>query len=244
MAAALPAELARLAGPALRLKQSGVAMANVLDTLAQPEADVSTVVHRYARVSNDELRQGFAALAKLLRALEKHAAPKPQEPDLSLPGTKEVFPTDAPTCPPDTPIDRVKMFIDGASRGNPGPAAIGVVFTDMAGRVLWQVSRRLEENSTNNVAEYEALREGLTRALGQGWKKVHAFSDSELLVKQMHGQYKIKNEVLRRKMPVIQQLVRRLEAFTISSIPREQNHLADRVAAHALTGLKKESAEC
>ena len=62
----------------------------------------------------------------------------------------------------------------------------------MSGHVLWQISRRLDENSTNNVAEYEALREGLTRALGQGWKKIHAFSDSELLVKHFHVIFDIK----------------------------------------------------
>ncbi|MBM3335807.1 reverse transcriptase-like protein, partial [Candidatus Sumerlaeota bacterium] len=89
---------------------------------------------------------------------------------------------------------------------------------------------------TNNVAEYEALRQGLLCAIRQGWKKVHAFSDSELLVKQMLGQYKIKNEALRKLAPVVQRLIRQLDAFTIAYIGRAHNRLADKLAALALKG--------
>jgi len=235
MAERLPPELAKLCKTALRLSKSGVPLSRIADVLAQPDGDVSTVVNRFSRMDGAELRQGFAALARLLRELEKQAGPAAAgEPDISLPATKEVFPTDAPTAGPNRPIERVKMFIDGASHGNPGPAAIGIVFTDMEGHVLWQVSRPLDEKATNNVAEYEALRQGLLCALGQGWKKVHVFSDSELLVRQMLGRYKIKNEGLRKLAPVVQRLIRQLDAFTIAHIGREHNRLADRLAAHAL----------
>jgi len=235
MAERLPGEVAKLAKTALRLSKSGVPLLRIVEILSQPDGDIGTIASRLPRVQNAELRQGFAALARLLRELEKAMGPAaPAQSDVALPATKEVFPTDAPTAGPDRQIDRVKMFIDGASRGNPGPAAIGVVFTDMEGHVLWQISRRLDEDTTNNVAEYEALRQGLLCALGQGWRKVHAFSDSELLVRQMLGHYKIKNEGLRKLAPVVQRLIRQLDAFTIVHIGRESNRLADRLAAHAL----------
>lgn len=235
MAARLPAEISKLARAAIRLKKSGIPMARILSILAQRDGDISTVVNRVSRVEDAELRSGFAAVAKLLEALEKQTGAKTEEQsELALPGAKEVFPTEEPTVAPGVAIDRVKMFIDGASKGNPGPAGIGMVFTDMSGHVLWQACRKLDENATNNVAEYEALREGLLRALGQGWKKIHVFSDSELLVRQMLGQYKIKNETLRRIAPRVRGLINQFEAFTIASIPREQNRLADRLATHAI----------
>ena len=208
--------------------------------LAQPNGDISTVANRLPRVDNAELRQGFATLGRLLRELEKQLGRDlPAQPEIALPDTKEVFPTDAPTAGPDRPAERVKMFIDGASDGNPGPASIGIVFTDMEGHVLWQISRLLDEEATNNVAEYEALRHGLLCALGRSWKKVHVFSDSELLVRQMLGQYKIKNEALRRLAPVVQRLVKQLDAFTIAHIRRENNRLADKLASHALKSAKE-----
>jgi ribonuclease HI len=228
-------DLKKLTKSAIRLTPSGMSMSRVLEILAERDGDVSAVVNRLRGIDNDELRRGFAAVARLLAALEKQAAPAEEDASpTSLPSTREVFPTDEPTCAPGRVIDRVKMFTDGASRGNPGPAAIGIVFTDMEGSTLWQACRRLDEDATNNVAEYEALREGLARALSQGWKKVHVFSDSELLVRQMTGRYKIKNPVLQKRAAVVRSLIRRLDAFTIVHIGREQNRLADRLAAHAL----------
>lgn len=235
MAKQLPADLAKFAKSAVRLSKSGVALSRVMEILAQRDGDVSTVANRLPRIEEAELRQGFAAMARLLRELESRLGAKAaDQPDVALPDTREVFPTEEPTIAPGRAVDRVKMFVDGGSRGNPGPAAIGIVFTDMGGHVLWQVSRRLEGDATNNVAEYEALREGLLRAIGQGWKKVHAFSDSELLVKQMLGHYKIKNPALQKLAMAVRGLTRQLDAFTIAQIGRDHNKLADRLAGHAL----------
>jgi len=239
MAERLPPELVKLAKAAVRLSKSGVALSRVVEILAQPGGDISTIANRLSSVHDSELRQGFRALARLLRELEKQLGAKAaDQPDIALPTTNEVFPTDEPTCGPDRQIERVKMFVDGASRGNPGPAAIGIIFTDMTGHVLWQVNRLLEEEATSNVAEYEALREGVLRALGQGWKKVHAFSDSELLVKQMLGQYKIKNPALQKAAAAVRRLIKQLDAFTIAHVKRDQNRLADRLATHALRAAK------
>jgi len=240
MAEKLPREIAKIARSALRLSKSGVPLRRVIEILAQPDGDVSTVANRLPKVEEGELRRGFAALARLLGELEKQLGDKAaRPPDIALPDAREVFPTDEPTVAPDRPIERVKMFFDGASSGNPGPAAIGIVFTDMEGHVLWQVCRALDGETTNNVAEYEALREGLLRALGRGWKKVHAFSDSELLVKQMLGQYKIKNEALQKLAFEVGRLIKRLDSFTIAHIGRNHNRLADRLAARALKAAKE-----
>jgi ribonuclease HI len=231
----LPPELAKAAKAALRLTKSGVPLSRIVDILAQPDGDIGAVVNRLPRVENAELRQGFAALGRLLRELEKQSGSAASgQTDIALPATKEVFPTDSPTAGPDRAIERVKMFVDGGSSGNPGPSAIGIVFTDMEGHVLWQISRRLDEEATNNVAEYEALRQGLLCAIGQGWKKVHVFSDSELLVRQMLGQYKIKNPPLQKLAFAVQRLIRQLDAFTIAHIRRENNRLADKLANYAL----------
>ena len=231
----LPTDLAKLSRAALRLSKSGVALSRVLEILAQRDGDVGTVANRLPRVEDGELRQGFAALARLVRELESRLGHKDaDQPEAALPAAREVFPTDAPTIAAGAAIDRVKMFVDGGARGNPGPAAIGMVFTDMTGHVLWQSCRCLEGETTNNVAEYEALREGLFRAIGQGWKKVHAFSDSELMVRQMLGRYKIKHPPLQKLAFAVRGLVKQLDAFTISQIPREHNRLADKLVAHAL----------
>ena len=155
MAERLPPELVKLAKAAVRLSKSGVALSRVMEILAQPDGDIGAVANRLPRVDDSELRQGFAALARLLRGLEKQLGAKAAEqPDIALPTTKEIFPTDTPTCGPDRQIERVKMFIDGASSGNPGPAAIGIVFTDMTGHVLWQINRLLGSETTSNVAVY------------------------------------------------------------------------------------------
>ena len=132
MAERLPPEIAKLAKAALRLPKSGVPVSRIIDILSQPDGDMGAVANRLPRVDNAELRQGLAALARLLRELEKQLGPQaPAQSDIALPATKEVFPTDSPTVAPERHIDRVKMFVDGASKGNPGPSAIGVVFTDV-----------------------------------------------------------------------------------------------------------------
>ncbi|NLG87127.1 MAG: reverse transcriptase-like protein, partial [Firmicutes bacterium] len=84
------------------------------------------------------------------------------------------------------------LHIDGASRGNPGPAGIGVVIADVSGTVLAEVSEYIGE-VTNNVAEYKALLKGLQEAARIGAKDVSIYSDSELLVKQMNGQYRVRH---------------------------------------------------
>ena len=128
--------------------------------------------------------------------------------------------------------DTVFINTDGASRGNPGPAAIGVTIKDSEGRLLASISRRIGV-TTNNQAEYRAVIAGLEKAIGLGARCVVVASDSELLVKQLNGQYKIKNAGLRSLYQEVVRLAGSIESFRITSVPREQNAEADRLANRA-----------
>ena len=129
---------------------------------------------------------------------------------------------------------QVIINIDGGSRGNPGLAGAGVVIKSADdGTVLHQAGIYLG-NATNNVAEYQGLIEGLRRA-----KKLHAtdvevFSDSQLLVRQMTGEYRVKNEGLKPLHAKANDLVVNFEKFHIAHIPREQNTQADEMANTAM----------
>lgn len=130
-------------------------------------------------------------------------------------------------------LKKAKAFIDGASRGNPGPAAIGAVFQDTEGKVVKELSIKIGE-STNNVAEYLALifalQEGLMLRVGE----LDIFTDSELLARQFSGEYKIKDPVLQRLALQVKHLTGGFDRISVSHIPREQNKLADRQANKAL----------
>ena len=130
---------------------------------------------------------------------------------------------------------KVTIYTDGASRGNPGPSAIGVIIKDETGKTIATISKRLG-STTNNQAEYRAIVAGLEKAISLGARQVTLKSDSELVVKQLNGLYKIKNAALR---PLYQEVVRltgSLESFSISYIPRSQNAAADALANRALDG--------
>ena len=138
-----------------------------------------------------------------------------------------------------------EIYIDGASRGNPGPAGIGVVLFELpleaeAQRIVAhddtqpvrQLSKAIGE-TTNNVAEYLALIYALQEALQQGYQTLTIKSDSELLVRQINGQYKVRDPRLRLFYDLALHLVRSFQTCSIRHIPRAQNALADRLAGHA-----------
>ncbi|MHB8104222.1 MAG: ribonuclease HI family protein [Dehalococcoidales bacterium] len=129
--------------------------------------------------------------------------------------------------------DRVIIYTDGAARGNPGPAAIGVIIKDESGATVATISRRLEA-TTNNQAEYLAIIAGLEKAVSLGVRNAVVKSDSELAVNQINGRYKIKNTALRPLYQKVVQLIGSLETFSISYIPRAQNAAADALANKAL----------
>ena len=128
---------------------------------------------------------------------------------------------------------RLTIYTDGASSGNPGPASIGAVIKDGQGRVISRISRRIGR-ATNNQAEYRAIITALEEASRLGAQEVDIKSDSELVVKQLKGRYRVKKATLRPLYQEVVQLIGSLEAFTVTHIPREQNREADRLANRAL----------
>ena len=133
--------------------------------------------------------------------------------------------------------NKVIIYTDGAARGNPGPAAIGVIFKDDTGHVVARISRRLGA-ATNNQAEYHAIIAALEKAISLGARQVLIKSDSELAVKQINGKYKIKNTALRPLYQKVVQLIGSLDSFSIDYVPREQNAEADSLANKALDSIR------
>jgi ribonuclease HI len=125
------------------------------------------------------------------------------------------------------------LMVDGASRGNPGEAGCGAVIFDETGKSLRELCRYLGR-ATNNVAEYEGLLMGLEEVLGLGGKRLRVESDSELLVRQMNGLYRVKDEKLIRLHQKAQELLRRLDSYRIIHVRREHNRVADRLANQAI----------
>jgi ribonuclease HI len=121
------------------------------------------------------------------------------------------------------------VMVDGAARGNPGHAGCGAVILEGNGTVVKELSRYLG-HTTNNVAEYEGLLMGLEALLQLGKKRVRVQSDSQLLVRQLNGEYRVKNEKLKRLFQKAVALLRQFEAYRILYVPRESNRLADRLA--------------
>lgn len=125
------------------------------------------------------------------------------------------------------------IYADGASRGNPGPSAIGAVIINEAGQSVHQLSRRIG-HATNNEAEYKAAIAALEAALGLGVTHVKLYMDSELVVRQLQGRYRVRNPRLLTLWNRLQQLRQRLTGFQVEHLPREHNRLADALANQAL----------
>lgn len=128
---------------------------------------------------------------------------------------------------------RARLYTDGGARGNPGPAAAAYVLEAEDGAVLDARGEAIGVQ-TNNVAEYTALLNGLRRAAELGLTEVEVVSDSELMVKQMRGEYKVKNAALRELSLEAARLARAVGSVTYTAVRREHNVLADRLVNEAL----------
>jgi ribonuclease HI len=137
--------------------------------------------------------------------------------------------------PTQRPSSQVIAHIDGASRGNPGPASYGVVLENENGEPLATLSKTLG-HTTNNVAEYHALLAALEYALEHQVRRLKVVSDSELLTRQIQGAYKVKSPDLKPLYERARSAIARLESFTIQHARREENREADRLANLALDG--------
>ena len=127
------------------------------------------------------------------------------------------------------------IHIDGAARGNPGPAGIGVVITDTNSLVVKNVKKFIG-HATNNVAEYTALITGMEEARSLGAKELIINTDSELVAKQLGGEYKVKNAVLKDLYAKVKTILRDFEQVEVNNIPREDNGSADKLANKAIDG--------
>lgn len=132
---------------------------------------------------------------------------------------------------------RAKLSTDGGARGNPGPAAYGYVVEADDGTVLAAHGEAIG-TATNNEAEYRALVAGLEKALGLGVDELEVVSDSELVVKQMRGEYKVKKPALRELWQEAAQLARGFKSVSYTAVRREHNELADRLVNEALDALE------
>lgn len=134
-----------------------------------------------------------------------------------------------------TPAQRMKMWADGASRGNPGPSGAGAIVKLADGSVIGEVAEFLG-HGTNNRAEYTAALLGLQRALELGGREIDVYMDSQLVVRQMEGTYKVKNAGLRPLWEQAGALSRRFVRCTFHHVPREQNSEADALANTGVDG--------
>ncbi len=128
---------------------------------------------------------------------------------------------------------KARLFTDGGARGNPGPAAYGFVLETEDGTVLAAEGRAIGV-ATNNVAEYSGLVAGLRKALELHVPEIEVVSDSELLVKQMRGEYRVKNDALRALFVEASGLARNLQSVEYRHVKRAHNELADRLVNDAL----------
>lgn len=150
-------------------------------------------------------------------------------PSSHKPAETDLFPSRRPT----TPDSYLEAHIDGGARGNPGPAGYGVVIKDQSGRRVAALNEYLG-HQTNNFAEYQGLIAALEYALAHGPKALKVISDSELLVRQIRGIYKVKNAVLKDLHARAKELISQLDWFFIDHALREHNREADELANQAM----------
>ncbi len=141
-------------------------------------------------------------------------------------GSKKLF-----SAPP--PVDAHTAHVDGGARGNPGPSGYGVSIQDPSGKAVAELSEYLGHH-TNNYAEYQGLIASLRYAADKQITALKVVSDSELMVRQMKGIYKVRHPELRKLYDEAQQLVRKLQYFEIRHAMREDNQTADRLANEAM----------
>jgi ribonuclease HI len=165
----------------------------------------------WAEMSREELRRLFGRVAEHVRTCQGWAE--------------------------DEPAKRIKtvgyLYTDGASRGNPGPAGAGVLLLDEKGRPILELNRFLGK-ATNNEAEYQALIAGLKAAEKLEFTRLRIFLDSELVVKQLHGEYRVRNPRLQPLFDEVASRLQRLSSYAIMHVPRERNQEADRLANEAV----------
>jgi dinuclear metal center YbgI/SA1388 family protein len=178
----------------------------------------------------------YTALANWLPRLEQELSPRGVKVILSAAVTgfwRTAEAKERINIPEEEEKSMHHLHVDGGSRGNPGPAGIGVVLAGPDGETVDTLANYIGE-ATNNVAEYQAMISGLELALDRGISRLAIFSDSELIVRQLEGAYRVKNEGLRPYYQQAKSLLARLGEYELKSIPREANAHADELVNRAL----------
>lgn len=205
--------------------------AEVLRFIAREEP-LARTLERFPGVSRDELRGLLEAFADAARRSEERqlAEARPAAPARAAA---------APAAPrpvhevPAGKHPRLAVYSDGAARGNPGPAGAGAVLLAPDGSLVEELGKYLGIN-TNNYAEYTGLILGLRRALALGAREVDVRADSELMIKQLQGKYRVKAPNLQPLFEEATALLRRFDRVTLAHVYREQNKLADEMSNRAI----------
>jgi ribonuclease HI len=134
---------------------------------------------------------------------------------------------------PPSGLTRIRVYSDGAARGNPGPSGAGAVLVESSGKVLERLGKYLGVQ-TNNYAEYMALLLGLKRAKALGVQEVEVFADSELMIRQLGGRYQVKSPSLRPLYEEVLGLLNEFSRFKLVYVPREMNAAADEMSNRAI----------
>ena len=129
---------------------------------------------------------------------------------------------------------KVLIYTDGASRGNPGPCAMGIQILDSKNHLIYEEASYLESKNTNNFAEYQAVIRALELAVKHHVQKLSLFSDSQFLIRQLEGKYKVKSSNIKPLFEQCQKLIKKIPKSHFEHIPREHNKKADALANKAL----------
>lgn len=160
----------------------------------------------------------------LLAAAERAPRPKKKPEQSALPLEEK----------PAGALARARVYSDGASRGNPGPAGAGAVIMDAESGKVVELLKRYLGKQTNNVAEYQAAILGLSRARELGVREVELVADSQLLIRQLGGQYQVKHPGIRPLYEEALQLLKGFQKVRLVHVPREMNTLADEMSNRAI----------
>ena len=128
---------------------------------------------------------------------------------------------------------RIEIFVDGGSRGNPGPSGIGIVILDASGKKIKEISKYIGE-ATNNIAEYSALLYGLEEALTLRADEIKINMDSELVVRQINGEYRVKDAGIKELFTTALRALGEFKSFEVRHIDRSKNKEADKLANKAI----------
>lgn len=129
---------------------------------------------------------------------------------------------------------QIIFYTDGASRGNPGPTGIGVVAYSGDGQEIYSYCQKISDKQTNNYGEYHAILHALQTAQEKGWRRVLLRTDSELIARQLKGQYKVRNANIKPIYRQVQEILGQLESFAVEHVARQFNKRADALANEAL----------